>query len=88
MNLVPKIKNISELNPGNYYSLTVTDANNCKYFNEFIIEEDGDFNYNLSITNILCKGSETGQIVAAPSGGSGAPYIILSGMIHRMNFIY
>ena len=66
-------QNISELKPGNY-SLIVTDANNCQYFNEFIIEEDGDFNYNLSVTNILCKGSETGKIVAAPSGGSGAPY--------------
>ena len=66
-------QNISELKPGNY-SLIVTDANNCKYFNEFVIEEEGDFNYNLSITNVLCKGSQTGQIVARPSGGSGAPY--------------
>ena len=77
-------QNISELKPGNY-SLIVTDANNCKYFNEFIIEQEGDFNYNLSITNVLCKGSQTGQIVARPSGG-GRPHMILNGMIHQINY--
>lgn len=66
-------QNLTNLSAGNY-SLKVTDASGCEFFNEFLIEQDGDFNYGLSIVNILCTGSETGKITSIPSGGSGEPF--------------
>lgn len=66
-------KNIDKLIPGTY-NLKVTDRNGCEYFNEFVVEEEGDFNYNLSVTNILCAGSDTGSIKANPNGGNGGPF--------------
>ena len=66
-------QNLTNLSAGNY-SLKVTDASGCEFFNEFLVEQDGDFNYGLSIVNILCTGSETGKITSIPSGGSGEPF--------------
>ena len=66
-------QNLTNLIPGNY-SLKVTDGSGCEFFNEFLVEQDGNFNYGLSVVNVLCAGSETGKITSIPSGGNGEPF--------------
>ena len=66
-------QNLINLIPGNY-SLKVTDGNGCDFFNEFLVEQDSNFNYGLSVVNVLCTGSETGKITSIPSGGNGEPF--------------
>ena len=68
-----KDQNLTKLIPGNY-SLKVTDGSGCEFFNEFLVEQDGNFNYGLSVVNVLCAGSETGKITSIPSGGNGEPF--------------
>ena len=66
-------QNLTNLKVGNYI-LKVTDGNGCEFFNEFLVEKESKYNYSISIANILCTGSETGQIKSSPSGGNGGPF--------------
>ena len=75
LNFSSNKKNIENLKPGVYY-LKVTDSKGCFFEKSFEVEDVGDFNYNLSITNVLCYGESTGEIITNPKGGQ-EPYSIL-----------
>ena len=68
-------KDIDNLKAGEYF-IKITDSKGCFIEQSFEVENKDDFNFNLSITNILCKGSNTGEIITNPSGGK-EPYNIL-----------
>ncbi len=68
-------KDIDNLKAGKYF-VKIIDSKGCFIEQSFEVENKDDFNFNLSITNILCKGSNTGEIITKPSGGK-EPYIIL-----------
>lgn len=68
-------KDIDNLKAGEYF-IKITDSKGCFIEQSFEVENKDDFNFNLSITNVLCKGSNTGKIITNPSGGK-EPYNIL-----------
>lgn len=55
------------------YTVQVTDANNCKYFQSVTISEPSPLNPNSNIQNPQCNGICNGSINLSPSGGT-APY--------------
>ncbi len=64
-------QNISSLAPG-VYSVTVTDANGCTgTVSTTIIQPPALVLQNVSVTNVLCKGDNTGEVVMNVSGGTG-----------------
>ena len=64
---------IDNLSAGDY-SVTVSDANNCIYFEEFLITEPDDLQISLLTTDISCFGTSDGSISAIITGGNGSPY--------------
>ncbi|NDB78782.1 hypothetical protein EB155_02860, partial [archaeon] len=68
-------KDIDNLKAGKYF-VKIIDSKGCFIEQSFEVENKDDFNFNLSITNILCKGSNTGEIITNPTGGK-EPYNIL-----------
>ncbi|MBR9919406.1 MAG: T9SS type A sorting domain-containing protein [Bacteroidetes bacterium] len=63
---------ISGLAPG-MYSATITDANGCSGEDSAIVMPAPAFSVQISDTDLLCFGDETGTATASPSGGT-APY--------------
>ncbi len=55
------------------YTVQVTDANNCKYFQSVTISEPSPLNANANIQNPQCNGICDGSISISPSGGT-SPY--------------
>ncbi len=52
------------------YTLTVTDALNCSYFETFTVLESDEIFFNASISIISCFDSNDGAISLVPSGGT------------------
>jgi gliding motility-associated-like protein len=55
------------------YTVQVTDANNCKFFQSVTISEPSPLNANANIQNPKCNGICDGSISLSPTGGT-APY--------------
>ena len=66
-------QNIATLANG-LYKLRVTDAKGCTLESNFTIESQDTFNYNITQTNVSCKGGSNGSLSTFPSGGDGGPY--------------
>jgi hypothetical protein len=66
-------QNISTLANG-LYKLRVTDARGCILESNFTVESQDTFNYNITQTNVSCKGGSNGSLSTFPSGGNGGPY--------------
>jgi len=64
--------NASNLIAGTY-DLTITDANNCLFFETFIIAEPNPIVINFDIGNVDCNGNFNGEATAIVNGGN-APY--------------
>jgi hypothetical protein len=69
-------QNISTLING-LYKLRVTDANGCSLESNFTIESQTTFNYNITQSNVSCKGGSNGSLSTFPSGGNGGPYQVV-----------
>lgn len=54
------------------YSLTITDANNCEFINNFVVDSSS-FSVDLNKTDVSCNGANDGSITSNISGGF-APY--------------
>jgi gliding motility-associated-like protein len=66
-------QNISDI-PAGEYSVTVTDANNCKQeFETEVSEPKNEFTVQTEVSDVLCYGETTGSIKANPDGGV-SPY--------------
>ncbi len=71
-NGAPDTSYVDSLCAGNY-SLTVTDVNGCTATFDTTIQSDGEIVLSFDVTPPLCEyGSNDGNIIVTPSGGSGA----------------
>ena len=77
-------QNLTNLSAGNY-SLKVTDASGCEFFNEFLVEQDGDFNYGLSVVNILGVLAQKQEKSHQFLQGAAENHLLLSGTMNLMN---
>jgi len=68
----PTITNLAE----GIYGVTVTDANGCTASDAISIDVIDDLDINATVTNVLCFGEATGEIMVTPVGGT-APYTYL-----------
>ncbi|MEX2597229.1 MAG: hypothetical protein WEC59_09915, partial [Salibacteraceae bacterium] len=59
------------------YTVTVTDPRSCENILNFSIEEPSPIIIDTALTEPLCNGDTTGQIVASASGSNGAPFTFL-----------
>jgi hypothetical protein len=67
-----------------FYSVTVTDANNCFSVAHTIIGQSGTLNISLlSQTNVLCWGNSTGSISVTGVGGTGPYQYNVNGGIYQ-----
>lgn len=64
--------NISSLAPGNY-TVTVTDGNSCTMSSSVTIAPSSAITIGTMATNATCFGSNSGSVMAMPSGGT-APF--------------
>ena len=64
------------LSPGNYL-VEVTNNSGCVTIEPVTVGSPSEILANETITNVSCVGNTDGQIVVAPSGGSGAGYTFL-----------
>jgi gliding motility-associated-like protein len=64
-------EDLSSVAAGNY-TLTITDANNCKQYVGVEITQPTTLMATISATNILCNGTSTGQANLTVSGGTPA----------------
>lgn len=63
--------NLQNLDEG-FYSVTITDANNCSIQSDLEITEPDEITYELVVTNASCFSFCDGILDTAPTGGTGA----------------
>ncbi len=68
-------QNLTNIEEGTY-TLLITDDKGCNIEKKFNVEEESDYNYNILVNEIKCKGESSGQIETDPKGGSGSPFKI------------
>ena len=63
-------QDIANLN-GGVYALTIIDANNCVFNQNYTVNEPAAITFTPTITDVLCFGDATGEITVVVNGGNG-----------------
>ncbi|MCI5081559.1 MAG: cohesin domain-containing protein [Saprospiraceae bacterium] len=72
----PATASITNLSAGEFYRVTITDANGCEEVSSFIeVAEPEAIATNAVVTDIACSGEANGSIDITPSGGTGSLFV-------------